>query len=127
MKEVYVAKRVVYYIDERGVNPVWDFMTSLSADEREKCFEYIAYLEKMGEQVKRPVGDYLGNKLYELRPKQSRILYFFMLKDYAVLLHAFRKKTNEVPEREIKLATKRMHEFILRFNKDQIQLGDRKL
>jgi len=118
-----VAKRVVYYTDNRGDNPVWDFMASLPVDEREKCFEYIAYLEKMGEQVRRPVGDYLGDKLYELRPKQTRIIYFFMLKDYAVLVHAFRKKTNEVPKREVDLAEKRMTDFMGRYKKGEIRLG----
>lgn len=118
-----MTKRVVYYIDERGGNPVWDFMTSLPVDDREKCFEYVAYLEEMGTQVRRPVGDYLGEKLYELRPKQTRIIYFFMLKDYAVLVHAFRKKTKEIPEREILLAKKRMNDFLLRHQKGQIQLG----
>ena len=121
-----MTKLVVYYTDDRGDNPVWDFMASLPSDEREKCFEYIAYLEKMGEQVRRPVGDYLGDKLYELRPKQTRIIYFFMLKDCAVLVHAFRKKTNEIPEREMKLAEKRMTDFILRYKKGQIQLGGEK-
>ncbi len=62
-------KSVFYYPDRKGSNPVWDFITSLPSDERDKCFEYIAYLEEMGELVRRPVGDYLGNKLYELRPK----------------------------------------------------------
>lgn len=118
-----MTKRVVYYIDERGDNPVWDFVTSLPVDEREKCFEYIACLEKMGEKVRRPVGDYLGSKLYELRPKQTRVIYFFILKEYAVLAHAFRKKTDEVPDREMKIAEKRMNDFILRFKKGQIRLG----
>lgn len=65
MKRLIMARHVVYYIDDREDNPVWDFVSSLPTDERNKCFEYIAYLEKMGEQVRRPVGDYLGNKLYE--------------------------------------------------------------
>jgi phage-related protein len=121
-----VTKNVVYYIDERGGNPVWDFLNSLPPDEREKCFEYIAYLEQAGEQVRRPVGDYVGDKLYELRPKQTRILYFFMLKDYAVLVHAFRKKTDEIPEREMRLAKTRMNDFILRHQKGQIRLGGKR-
>lgn len=53
-----MTKNVVYYIDGQGGNPVWDFATSLAVGEREKCFEYIAYLEEMGEKVRRPVGDY---------------------------------------------------------------------
>ena len=120
-------KRVVYYVDKQRDNPVWDFIEALPPNERMKCFEYIAYLEEMGEMVKRPVGDYLGNKLYELRPKQTRILYFFILKDYAVLLHAFRKKTDEIPKREMDVAQKRMNDFILRHKKGQLQLeGDKK-
>ena len=121
-----MKKQVVYYLDEKGGNPVWEFISALPPDERQKCFEYIAYLEEMGEQVRRPVGDYLGGKLYELRPKQTRIIYFFMLKDYAVLVHAFRKKTNAVPDREIRMAFRNMEDFISRHQKGQIRLGGSK-
>ena len=121
-----MKKQVVYYFDEKGGNPVWEFISELSPDERGKCFEYIAYLEEMGEQVRRPVGDYLSGKLYELRPKQTRIIYFFMLKDYAVLVHAFRKKTNAVPDREIRTAFRNMEDFISRHQKGQIRLGGSK-
>lgn len=115
-------KHILYYVDEKRRNPVWEFITSLDPDERDKCFEYIAYLEEMGEGVRRPVGDYLGNKLYELRPKQTRIIYFFMLKDYAVLVHAFRKKTNAISKPDIKLATKRMNDFMFRYRKGYLDL-----
>jgi phage-related protein len=121
-----MRKRVIYYADAKGGNPVWEFIFALPPDERDKCFEYIAYLEEMGEQVRRPVGDYLVEKLYELRPKKTRIIYFFLFKDYAVLVHAFRKKTNAVPDREIKLALKRMDDFVLRYQKGQIRLGGSK-
>src|SRR3990167_7713028 len=110
-------KRVLYYVDEKRKNPVWELITSLPTDERDKCFEYIAYLEEMGEAVRRPVGDYLGNKLYELRPKQIRLIYFFMLKDCVIVVHAFRKKTNRVSDHDMKLALKRMNDFILRYEK----------
>ena len=118
-----MRKHVVYYFDEKGGNPVWEFISALSPDEQGKCYEYIAYLEEMGEQVRRPVGDYLCGKLYELRPKQTRIIYFFMLKDYAVLVHAFRKKTKAVPDREIRAALRKMEDFINRHQKGQIRLG----
>ncbi|OGW79955.1 MAG: hypothetical protein A3G33_05105 [Omnitrophica bacterium RIFCSPLOWO2_12_FULL_44_17] len=118
-----MRKRVIYYVDGNGWNPVWEYISFLPVDERDKCFEYIAYLEEMGERVRRPVGDYLGEKLYELRPKQTRVIYFFMLKKYAVLVHAFRKKTDAVPERELKLAMNRMNDFIFRYQKGLLQLG----
>jgi phage-related protein len=84
-------KRVLYYVDERGKNPVWEYIRSLPEPDRMKCFEYIAYLEEAGEELRRPAGDYLGGKLYELRPKATRILYFFMFKNAVILVHAFRK------------------------------------
>lgn len=76
--------------------------------------------------MRRPVGDYLGNKLYELRPKQTRIIYFFMLKDHAVLVHAFRKKTDGIPEKEMRIAQRRMDDFIIRYKIGQIRLGGKK-
>jgi len=115
-------KQVVYYFDEKGKNPVWEFITLLPTDERDKCFEYIEYLKREGESVRRPVGDYIGQKLYELRPKQTRIIYFFFLKNHAVIVHVFRKKTNQIPESEIKLAVKRMNEFVVRYQKGSIRL-----
>ena len=122
-----MSKRVVYYIDERGHNPVWEFISGLPPQERDKCLEYITHLAEMGEQIRRPLGDYLGGKLYELRPKQSRILYFFMLKDYAVLVHAFRKKTREVPEREYRKALNIMESIFAGYQKGKIQFGEIKI
>lgn len=101
---------------------MWQFIISLPQQERDKCFEYIAYLEEMGEGVRRPIGDYLGSKIYELRPKQTRLIYFFMLKDYAVLIHAFRKKTNEIPIQELKIAFNRMTDFMFRYEKGFIEI-----
>ena len=118
-----MKKKVIYYIDAQGRNPVWRFITSLASQERDKCFEYIAYLEAMGQEIRRPIGDYLGNKLYELRPKSNRLIYFFMLNDYAVLVHAFRKKTDAIPESDLKIAHKRVIDFIARYKNALIQLG----
>ena len=119
-----MKKKVVYYIDERGENPVWLWILALPPGERDKCFEYIAYLESAGEEIRRPVGDYLGNKLYELRPKGNRILYFFMLKEYAVLVHAFRKKTDTIPVLDFKLAQKRRVDFLRRYENGWLRLGE---
>lgn len=105
-------KRILYYLDSKGRNPVLEYLKKLPPGEYDKCFEYIDILSEEGESIRRPVGDYLGGKLYELRPKQNRILYFFFFRDAAVLLHAFRKKTDAIPAREIKIAMTRMNDFI---------------
>jgi phage-related protein len=115
-------KKIVYYVDRRGRVPPWEFITSLPSQERDKCFEYLAYLEEMGEKVRRPVGDYIGNKLYELRPKQTRIIYFFMLNKAIVILHAFRKQTNSIPFKDLEIARHRMDDFLNRHQRGFIEL-----
>ena len=110
-----MQKTILHYLDAQGRNPVAEFIKSLPPDEKDKCLEYIAYLGNYGEQIRRPIGDYLGDKLYELRPKQNRIIYAFVFRDYAVLLHAFRKKTNAIPKEHLAMAKARMADFITRF------------
>ncbi len=87
------GKSVVYYTDVRGNAPVPQFLLTLDKGDQQKALAYISYLEEQGEDLRRPIADYLGNKLYELRPRHIRILYAFFDKQYAIILHAFRKKT----------------------------------
>ena len=108
-------KTVVYYPDARGQMPVLDFLRTLDRDERQKASAYLSYLEEQGEGLRRPIAEYLGEKLYELRPKQIRILYAFVGTEYAVILHAFRKKTGPVPDRDKRLAQIRLAEFMQRY------------
>ena len=115
-------KRVVYYPDPRGKTPALAFLLGLDQAEQQKAFAYISYLEEQGEALRRPIADYLGDKLYELRPKQLRILYAFVGKQYAVILHAFRKKTDAVPPKEKQLARARLVDFVQRYEKGQIAI-----
>lgn len=96
-------KTVVYYPDVRGQIPAL------------KCL-----LEEQGEALRRPVADYLGHKLYELRPKQLQILYAFVGPRCAVILHAFRKKTGPVPAAEQRLAQSRLADFVRRYEQGLI-------
>ena len=67
-----------------------------------------------GPNLKRPYADALEGSIRELRVGLARleplILYYFALRDSVVLLHAFTKKTDEVPRREIEIARQRMLE-----------------
>ncbi len=100
-------KDICYYIDERGDNPVKDFIQSLPVKERAKVFAYFRELKKQGSNLRRPMADYLEGGIYELRPKDNRIFYFFYLKDHAVLVHALKKRTQEIPPNDLKLCLKR--------------------
>lgn len=56
----------------------------------------------------------LGGGLFELRPRGregiGRALYCYLVGERAVVLHAFVKKTQATPERDLKLARRRVKE-----------------
>ncbi|MHB8155019.1 MAG: type II toxin-antitoxin system RelE/ParE family toxin [Candidatus Omnitrophota bacterium] len=85
-------RSIYYFIDERGSNPVRDFIKSLPFDERKKALSYIKELKEQGDNLRRPLSAYLGQGIYELRPKVNRIFYFFFLKDNAVFIHAIKEE-----------------------------------
>jgi phage-related protein len=102
-----MLENIYYFVDEKGNNPVKDFIKALPVPERAKVFAYIFELKKQGNNLHRPMADYLGQGIYELRPKANRIFYFFFLKDNAVLLHAIKKKTDKIPEQDLALCIRR--------------------
>lgn len=113
------SKTAIYYPDARGETPALKFLLGLGQDEQQKAFAYVSYLEEQGERLRRPIAEYLGDRIYELRPKQVRILYAFA-GQYAVILHAFRKKTGPVPPSEKRLAQTRLADFVRRYKQGLI-------
>ena len=114
-------KTVVYYPDGRGETPALQVLLALPPDDQQKAFAYVSYLEEQGERLRRPIAEYLGDRIYELRPKQVRILYAFV-GQFAVILHAFRKKTGPVPPSEKRLAQARLADFMRRYEQGLITL-----
>lgn len=102
-----MLRNIFYFSDERGRCPVEEFIKSLPLPERSKILAYIAELRRLGHDLRRPMADYVTQGLYVLRPKADRIFYFFYLKESAILVHAIRKKTDKLPERDIVLALSR--------------------
>jgi phage-related protein len=102
-----MLSNIYYYIDARGNNPVKEFIASLPLKERAKVLAYIEELRQQGHNLRRPLADYVGQGIYELRPKHNRVFYFFFMKDSAVLVHAIKKKTDKIPEGDLQLCVKR--------------------
>ena len=98
---------IYYFIDERGQKPVKEFIDRLSWKEQAKVMAYLVELRQQGHNLRRPMADYIGDGIYELRPKDNRIFYFLFLKDNVVLLHALRKKTDKIPTGDLALCFKR--------------------
>ena len=74
----------------------------------------IELLMEFGPQLRMPHSRALGDGLFELRPRGAegigRAFYCFVADKRVVVLHAFVKKTQATPERELKLARNRMKE-----------------
>jgi len=100
---------ILYFVDEKDNAPVRDYLKRLPTNEKSKVYAYLKHLSDVGYKMRRPFADYLGEKtgLYELRPGRHRVLYFFFIRNKVILLHAFLKKTDAIPEREIEIALHR--------------------
>jgi phage-related protein len=74
-------------------------------------------LSEYGFELRRPAADFLRDGIYELRAKhvrvQYRILYFFHGQNVVILAHAIIKEDNEVPDRDIELASTYKDLFVL--------------
>lgn len=116
--------RVIGYTDKEGHSEIDAFIESRKLSDQQKIYAYIQKLSEDGPQLPRPYGDLLRDGIHELRVKlsgkQTRTLYFFCFGIYIVLSHTFIKKTDEVPEAEIKKAMAHREDFCNRFTKKNL-------
>ena len=106
--------KVVYFRGASGRSPIEDFIDGLEDEEQVETTVGIDMLRSHGANLGRPVVAPLGKGLWELRirsRRQLRILYFLHTGKTCVLLHAFMKKTREVPQSEIQIALRRMKQY----------------
>ena len=75
----------------------------------------VELLAEYGPNLRLPHSRAMGNGLFELRPRGrsgiGRAFYCFLVGKRVVVLHAFVKKTQQTPDKELKLARKRMKEL----------------
>ena len=75
----------------------------------------VELLAEHGPNLRLPHSRALGDGLFELRPRGrsgiGRAFYGFLLGQRVVVVHAFIKKTQETPDKELKLARKRVKEL----------------
>ena len=77
--------------------------------------QIVALLIAHGPNLKLPYSRAFGDGLFELRPRGrsgiGRAFYCFLAGRRVIVLHAFIKKSQRTPDREIKLARKRLKEI----------------
>lgn len=89
---------------------VTKFILKLPEPLRMRIISSIDLIEIYGLGLRAPLSKKITNKVYELRiqgENSMRILYCFQ-KGKFYLLHIFRKKTQRMPKKEIKIALDRM-------------------
>ncbi|SHO81564.1 hypothetical protein, phage-related [hydrothermal vent metagenome] len=107
---------VNYYKKNNGNKPVEEWINSLDFKLQSKIFRTFELLEEFNINLKAPYVKPLGDKLYELRVKDSkgiyRIIYFSYINRQFIMLNGFMKKREKTPLNEIELAKKRMKEVL---------------
>ena len=107
---------IIFYTTERGDSPIDQFLDDLDKKARAKVEAFLWHLGEQGPNLKRPYADHVRGKCRELRiphrSNQYRILYFFYLRSQIVLVHGFSKKSQQLRERDIRLAEHRMEDWV---------------
>jgi phage-related protein len=117
-----LARRLVFYTDADDRSPVLEFLRGLNTEQRRKVGRSIRLLEELGTALTEPHAKYLQDGLWELRTQAGgdafRCLYFTWTGRRFVILHAFQKKTEKTPKREIETALRRRADWLTRHKEE---------
>lgn len=114
---------IEFYEKDNGKSEIWEFLEALrikaatNKDARiqyKQIILYIQLLQNNGTRLPENVTKHLDDDIWELRPGNNRILYFYYANDTFVLLHQFRKKTQKTPRREIIRAKTERDDYLSR-------------
>ena len=119
---------VEFYETQDGKSQIWEFLEELrikaatSKDARiqhKQASLYIELLQQNGTRLNENITKHLEDGIWELRPGNNRVFYFFFQDNTFVLLHQFRKKTQKTPKREIEKAKRERDDYLFRKEKEK--------
>ena len=105
-----LCQKPQFYSTSDGVSELWDFLEDLQTKaltnkdariQHKQISQYIQLLADHGTRLGENITKHLEEDIWELRPGNNRVLFFYHKDDTYVLLHQFRKKTQKTPRREI--------------------------
>ena len=109
---------VIFYDLPDGTFPAMDFVDSLPFKLSAKTYRTIGLLETKGAHLREPYSKHLEDGIFELRTELgsdiTRVLFFFVIGNKAVLTNGFLKKTQKTPKAEIEKAKKYRNEYLSR-------------
>jgi phage-related protein len=112
-------RKIHFYRTDAGVSPVESFLDSLQGKQAQKIVWVLQLIEELKvvptQYFKKLVGT---DELWEVRVQDGgdifRILGFLDGGELVVLNHAFQKKTQKLPKKEIEIAQTRKKDYLLR-------------
>ena len=104
---------VEFYQNEKGREPVKEFLLLLQPKPRGKVLQVIQILAEFGLALPFPYSSQVEGRVRELRARYGknryRVLYYCDANRVFVLLHACEKRSQKLPQREIRIAVERMN------------------
>ena len=114
---------VEFYETQNGECQIWDFLERLrikAVSNKDARIQHkqvslcIELLQQNGTHMNENITKHLEDGIWELRPGNNRVFYFFFKNDTFVLLHQFRKKSQKTPKREIEKAKRERNDYLSR-------------
>lgn len=116
-------KEIKFFENSEGSSDLWDFLEELriksykSKDCHIQYKQIIFYIELLrinGTNLPNTIVRHLEEDIYELRPGNNRVLFFYFKDNIYVLLHHFKKKTQKTPTSEIAKAKIERNKYVKR-------------
>lgn len=117
------STQAVYYRDQRGVEPAYEFLSALAPKRRAKVAEFVdVYLNGRPPEApppEFPITSQVDGELRELRVRFAQTRYRLLYQrsgNLLVLLHGIEKNTGAIPREDIDTALQRMRDFAARMD-----------
>jgi phage-related protein len=107
--------KIEFYTTGSGHVPVRDFINEMPMKARAKIFHTLELVEEYGLLVGEPHIKYLEKDLWEIRISALEGIYRFLFTEkqnrVILLIHAFQKKSQKTPVKELRTARARLREI----------------
>jgi len=112
-------KEIHFYRTESNICPIEDFLDSLTAKQAQKVAWVLQLIEELDQTPPQYLKKLVNTQdIWEVRIQISgnifRLLGFLDAGDLIILNHAFQKKTQKTPLKEIKIAENRKKDYLNR-------------
>lgn len=118
-----LAYNIIFYENSKGNSEIYNHLEKLRKKsinnknariQYKQAAQYIQLLQNNGTRLPSTVTKHIDEDIWELRPGNNRIFYFYHCNDTFVLLHSFRKKSQKTPHREISKAKAERNDYLSR-------------